>query len=84
MQQTCLYTKHAIRHNICLKLIITSNYICKALINHQQQQKRCNDIKEVAKVLPDLHIGQDVLYIPTQGDWLPGKNHQISQSAEVP
>ena len=51
--------------------------ICKVLIRYQQE-KRAHDSRKNAMALPSLHIGQDVSYITSQGDWLPGKITQIS------
>ena len=38
---------------------------------------RAHNSRKNAKAHSDLHRGQDVLYITTQGDWLLGKITQI-------
>ena len=52
--------------------------ICEALMSHQQQQKKAYDSRKNTKTLSDLQIGQDILYMTTQDDWLSGKVTQIS------
>ena len=41
--------------------------------SHQEKQKKACDDRKNAKALPELHIGQEVLYIMTEDDRHAGK-----------